>query len=45
MFHALADPTRMAVLAKPFDMVLPWFLQHLRLLEGFGLFRSRKDTR
>lgn len=58
VFHALADPTRRAVLqrlsqgtasvselAKPFDMALPSFLQHLRVLEDSGLVRSRKDGR
>jgi DNA-binding transcriptional ArsR family regulator len=58
VFHALADPTRRAVLrrlsagvapvselAKPFDMALPSFLQHLKVLEGCGLVRSRKTGR
>lgn len=58
MFHALADPTRRAVLqrlssgtaavtrlAEPFDMALPSFLQHLKVLEGCGLVRSRKTGR
>jgi DNA-binding transcriptional ArsR family regulator len=57
-FHALADPTRRAVLerlaqgpasvstlAKPFEMALPTFLQHLRVLEDCGLIRSRKSGR
>jgi DNA-binding transcriptional ArsR family regulator len=57
-FHALADPTRRAVLAKlsrgpasvsdlaqPFDMALPTFLQHLKVLEASGLIRSRKSGR
>ena len=57
-FHALADPTRRAVLAKlsrgpasvsdlaePFDMALPTFLQHLKVLEQSGLIRSRKSGR
>jgi DNA-binding transcriptional ArsR family regulator len=29
-------------LAAPFDMALPSFLQHLKVLEGCGLVRSRK---
>ena len=32
-------------LAAPFDMALPSFLQHLRVLEGCGLVRSRKSGR
>lgn len=58
VFHALADPTRRAVverlsrgpaavsdLAQPFDMAMPSFLQHLRVLEKAGLVRSRKTGR
>ena len=58
IFHALADPTRRAVLsrlgtgpasisdlAKPFDMALPSFMKHIRLLEGSGLIRTRKSGR
>lgn len=57
-FHALADPTRRAVierlargpatvseLAQPFDMALPSFLQHLRLLEECRLVRTKKTGR
>lgn len=57
-FHALADPTRRAVLAalgsgpatvsdlaQPFDMALPTFLQHLKVLEECGLVRSKKVGR
>jgi len=57
-FHALADPTRRAVisrltkgpapvkeLAKPFDMGLPSFMKHLRVLETDGLISSRKIGR
>src|SRR5262245_44464473 len=57
-FHALADPTRRAVvnrltrgsaavteLAAPFDMGLPSFLKHLRVLEKDGLIRSEKVGR
>lgn len=32
-------------LAKPFDMALPSFLQHLDVLEECGLVRSRKSGR
>jgi DNA-binding transcriptional ArsR family regulator len=57
-FHALADPTRRAVveslgqgpasvteLAKPFQMALPTFLQHLKVLEDSGLIHTRKIGR
>ncbi len=57
-FHALADPTRRAVvtrltkgpasvkeLAKPFDMGLPSFMKHLRVLEKDGLISSEKVGR
>lgn len=58
VFHALSDPTRMAVLARlsdgpaavselaqPFDMALPSFTQHLRVLEDNGLVSSKKEGR
>jgi DNA-binding transcriptional ArsR family regulator len=58
VFHALANPTRRAVLerlgrgpaamselARPFDMALPSFSQHLDVLEACGLVRSRKTGR
>lgn len=32
-------------LAEPFDMALPSFLQHLKVLEGCGLVRSQKSGR
>ncbi len=32
-------------LAEPFDMALPSFTQHLRMLEKFGLVKSRKSGR
>jgi DNA-binding transcriptional ArsR family regulator len=32
-------------LAEPFDMALPSFLQHLKVLEGCGLVGSRKSGR
>src|SRR3546814_6630374 len=57
-FHALADPTRRAVvsrltkgpapvkeLAEPFDMGLPSFMKHLRVLEEGGLISSEKVGR
>jgi DNA-binding transcriptional ArsR family regulator len=38
-------PASMSALAEPFDMALPSFSQHLRLLEGCGLVRSSKTGR
>lgn len=35
----------MTELAKPFEMALPSFLQHLQVLEKCGLVRSRKTGR
>ncbi len=35
----------MSVLARPFKMALPSFSQHLDVLEGCGLVRSRKTGR
>jgi DNA-binding transcriptional ArsR family regulator len=32
-------------LARPFDMALPSFTEHLRMLERFGLVTSRKIGR
>ena len=32
-------------LAAPFDMALPSFMQHLRVLEASGLIRSHKSGR
>jgi len=32
-------------LAEPFDMALPSFMKHVRVLEGTGLIRSRKIGR
>jgi DNA-binding transcriptional ArsR family regulator len=58
LFHALADPTRRAVierlgrgpaptteLARPFNMALPSFTQHLEVLERCGMVRSHKRGR
>jgi DNA-binding transcriptional ArsR family regulator len=38
-------PAAVSVLAKPFRMALPSFLQHLRVLEDCGLVRSKKAGR
>jgi DNA-binding transcriptional ArsR family regulator len=35
-------PGSVTELAKPFDMALPSFVEHLRVLEGCGLVRSAK---
>ncbi len=35
----------MSELARPFDMALPSFTQHLAVLENCGLVRSRKTGR
>lgn len=58
-FHALADPTRRAVverlvaggpaaittLAEPFEIGLPAFLKHIKVLEESGIIGSRKVGR
>jgi DNA-binding transcriptional ArsR family regulator len=38
-------PAAMSELAEPFPMALPSFSQHLGVLEGCGLVRSRKEGR
>lgn len=38
-------PASVSELAAPFDMALPSFLQHLRVLEDSGLVRSKKAGR
>ena len=38
-------PAPVSELAQPFDMALPSFSQHLRVLESCGLVRSRKSGR
>jgi len=38
-------PAAMSELAEPFSMALPSFAQHLDVLEGCGLVRSRKKGR
>jgi DNA-binding transcriptional ArsR family regulator len=39
------SPASVSELAAPFEMALPSFLEHLRLLERSGLVRSRKSGR
>ena len=38
-------PAAVSELARPFDMALPSFTQHLAVLENCGLVRSRKTGR
>jgi DNA-binding transcriptional ArsR family regulator len=38
-------PAAVGELAQPFDMALPSFLQHLRVLEDSGVVRSSKQGR
>jgi len=38
-------PAGAVELAEPFDMALPSFWQHMRVLEGSGLVRSSKQGR
>ena len=38
-------PTAMTVLAEPFNMALPSFLQHMQVLEAAGLVNSSKTGR
>lgn len=38
-------PASVGDLAKPFDMALPSFLQHLKMLEDSGLVETRKEGR
>ncbi len=38
-------PGSVSSLAEPFEMALPSFVEHLRVLEGCGLVRSRKKGR
>lgn len=38
-------PASVSELAEPFDMALPSFVQHLRVLEASGLVASRKQGR
>jgi DNA-binding transcriptional ArsR family regulator len=39
------SPASVSELAEPFDMALPSFVQHLKLLEESGLVRSEKTGR
>ncbi|MBI3708131.1 MAG: winged helix-turn-helix transcriptional regulator, partial [Proteobacteria bacterium] len=39
------SPASVSELAGPFDMALPSFVEHLRVLEGCGLVRSEKTGR
>ncbi|MFD2057478.1 ArsR/SmtB family transcription factor [Mesorhizobium calcicola] len=39
------SPASVGELAQPFDMALPSFIEHLRVLEGCGLVRSQKTGR
>ncbi len=38
-------PETVSVLAEPFDMALPSFMQHLKVLEDCGVVRSSKSGR
>lgn len=38
-------PASITELARPFDMALPSFMKHIRLLEGSGLISTRKQGR
>ena len=40
-----AGPAAVTQLAEPFDMALPSFSQHLKVLENCGLIRSTKEGR
>lgn len=40
-----SGPATVSDLAQPFDMALPTFLQHLKVLEECGLVRSKKVGR
>ncbi|TIX91837.1 MAG: winged helix-turn-helix transcriptional regulator [Mesorhizobium sp.] len=39
------SPASVSELAQPFEMALPSFIEHLRVLEGCGLVRSEKAGR
>ena len=39
------NPASVSELAAPFDMALPSFVEHLKVLEGSGLVRSQKTCR
>ena len=40
-----SGPAAVSELAQPFDMALPSFTQHLKVLERCGLVRSQKEGR
>ena len=40
-----SGPTSVSELAEPFDMALPSFMKHIRLLEGSGLITTCKRGR
>ncbi len=40
-----AGPASVSALAQPFEMKLPTFLQHIRVLERSGIVRTSKDGR
>src|SRR3954451_8555384 len=40
-----SGPASISDLAKPFDMALPSFMKHIRLLEETGLVETRKQGR
>jgi DNA-binding transcriptional ArsR family regulator len=40
-----SSPASVSELAAPFDMALPSFVAHLKVLEGCGLIRSHKRGR
>lgn len=39
------SPASLSELASPFNMALPSFFEHLKILEGYGLVRSEKTGR
>jgi DNA-binding transcriptional ArsR family regulator len=43
--HLSRSPATVSELAKPHEMALPSFVQHLRVLEDSGLVTSRKTGR
>lgn len=40
-----SSPASVSELAAPYDMALPSFVEHLKMLEGSGLVRSHKAGR
>ena len=45
MARLSSGPAAVSELARPFEMALPSFTQHLKVLERCGLVRSRKRGR